>query len=254
MKHRAKKKGSVAKTLLLIFVGIPVAVILLLLIANFIVMPLITRQNQQAEVPTLVGMRRAEAESALVRAGFKLGDVRTVPSSEQAPDHVVAQDPAPGRQSKPGRLVHIDVSRGANRVLVPDVAGMSLDMARRLLEETGLVVAEVEPLRMPNLPPGQVIAVRPPAGAEVDAGAPITLAVSAKVGKFPMPDLSGMDLETATGIIASQGLVLGEVKRAQSAEPSGVVMVQYPEEGMAVSEADTVRLIVSAPVPPDSQP
>ena len=249
---KQKRKGSVGKTLLLIFVGIPAAAVVLLAIANFIVMPLITRQNREAVVPTLIGLSRAQAESTLLRAGFKLGDVRTVPSSDQAPDHVVAQDPAPGRHSKPGRLIRLDVSRGANRVVIPDVTTMTTDMARRLLEETGLVVAEIEPLRMPNLPPGQVIAVRPQPGSEVDAGTAVTLAVSAKVGKFPMPDLSGMNLETATGIIASQGLVLGEVKHAPSAEPSGVVMVQYPEEGMAVSEADTVRLIVSAPVPPDS--
>ncbi len=254
MKTRARRKGSVGRTLLLVFVGIPVAAVVLLLIANFIVMPLITRQSQQTQVPALVGLSRAEAESTIARTGFRLGDVRTVPSSEQTPDHVVAQNPAPGRLSKPGRLIHIDVSRGANRVVVPDVTGLTIDMARQLLEETGLVVAEVEPLRMPGLPPGQVIAVRPGPGTEVDAGAALTVAVSAKVGKFPMPDLSGMNLETATGIIASQGLVLGEVKHAPSAEPSGIVMVQYPEEGMAVSEADTVRMIVSAPVPPDSHP
>jgi beta-lactam-binding protein with PASTA domain len=62
-----------------------------------------------------------------------------------------------------------------------------------------------------------------------------------------MPDLVGMSLETAHGILVSQGLTLGEVKRAPSDEPSGNVLVQYPEEGMTVRDGDTVSVIVAMP-------
>ncbi|UCG43153.1 MAG: PASTA domain-containing protein, partial [candidate division WOR-3 bacterium] len=83
----------------------------------------------------------------------------------------------------------------------------------------------------------------------------LTLAVSAPVGKFPMPNVLGMGLETASGIIASQGLVLGGVKQAPSDETAGLVLIQYPEEGMPVADGDSVHLIVAVPVVAvDSQP
>jgi serine/threonine-protein kinase len=91
------------------------------------------------------------------------------------------------------------------------------------------------------------VATRPPAGVEVNEGERIFVQIAARVGNFPMPNLVGMSLETAQGIIASQGLTLGEVKRAPSDEPSGNVLVQYPEEGMTVRDLATVSLIVAAP-------
>jgi beta-lactam-binding protein with PASTA domain len=63
-----------------------------------------------------------------------------------------------------------------------------------------------------------------------------------------MPNLLGMNLETASGIIASQGLIIGEVKYAPSDEPAGIVLVQYPEEGMPIRDGDTAQLIVASPV------
>jgi serine/threonine-protein kinase len=155
---------------------------------------------------------------------------------------------------KPHRRVQLDISRGANRIVVPVVAEMSVELAAALLEESGFVVAEIESLRTPNVPAGQVIAVRPPAGSEVERGSPLILAIAAPVGKFPMPNLLGTHLETATGIVASQGLVMGGVRDAPSDEPAGMVLVQFPEEGMSVRVGDTVHFIVAVPQVPDSTP
>ena len=93
--------------------------------------------------------------------------------------------------------------------------------------------------------PGQVISTHPPAGVEVGEGERITIQVASRVGNFPMPNLTGMNVGAASGIIASQGLVLGDVKQAPSDEPVGNVLVQYPEEGMTVRDLDTVNLIVA---------
>lgn len=244
---KRKKKRRWPRVILWLFVGIPVVVVVVAVLFNYVVMPLVTQHRRDVEVPDLVGMAEAKAVAAIADLGFKLGQTRTVSDSELPAGHIVAQYPGPGRRVKPGRVIQLDVSRGTERVMVPDLVGMSLSMAQSRLEEAGLALGEVESLRTPNLPIGQVIATRPSDRTEVELGSRVTVAVAASVGRFPMPSLIGMNLETASGIIASQGLVLGEVKYAPGDEPVGIVLVQYPEEGMPVRDGDSTQLIVSSP-------
>ncbi len=219
---------------------------LLIVILNWVVMPLVVGRGRETTVPNVIGLDRFAAEESLLKAGLRLGDVRSSANATVAADRVVTQHPEPGQRVKLGRQVHLDVSRGGSKLKVPHVEGLTLTRATALLSEAGLAVGGVESLRTPSLPPGQVVATRPPAGIEVSQGERIFIQIAARVGNFPMPNLVGMSLETAQGIIASQGLTMGEVKRAPSDEPAGNVLIQYPEEGMTVRDLDTVSLIVAA--------
>lgn len=254
-KHRAARKSRSkgrGRLLFWLLVVVPAALLGLIAVLNWIVMPLVTGRGQELPVPQVVGATLEEAKELIAKVGLTLGEVRVVDDTAFAPGRVVGQVPPPGRRVKPGRQVRLDVSRGANRLTVPDVTGMAAQLATALLEEAGLVIAEVESLRVPDLPAGQVIATRPVAGFEVERGSAIVLAVSAPVGKFPMPNLIGAQLETATGIIASQGLILAQVQEAPSEEPVGLVLVQFPEEGSSVASGDSIHLIVASPPLPDT--
>jgi eukaryotic-like serine/threonine-protein kinase len=72
-------------------------------------------------VPDVVGLRAAEAVSKLDAAGLKV-EQKTVASSKPA-GTVVAQRPAAGEQAARGTTVVLEVSKGPQRVAVPDVAG-----------------------------------------------------------------------------------------------------------------------------------
>ncbi len=257
MKRRTRRKtkaGRTGRILFVVLIVIPASLLLLLALLNWVIMPLFTRYGRELEVPELVGQTRAAAEQAIEAAGLRLGEIRIVGDTTQPPGHIVFQVPRPGRMVKAGRLVSIDVSRGANRLLIPDIIGMAVDRATAQLEDLGFIVSEIESLRTPNVPVGRIMAIRPMAGTEVDRGSTVILAVAAPVGKFPMPNLLGVDLETASGIIASQGLILGGVREAPSDEPVGIVLVQFPEEGMSVQDGDSVHMIVAVPFEPDSTP
>lgn len=221
-------------------------VVALLAVLNWVVMPLLVGRGRETLVPAVVGLDRFAAEEALREAGLQLGEVRSVSSASVPRDRVISQHPGSGQRVKLGRAVGLDVSGGGARLRIPHVEGLTLARATALLAESGLRLAGVESLRMPNSPPGQVVATRPPAGVEVSEGERVFVQVAARVGNFPMPNLIGLSLETAQGIIVSRGLALGEVKYATSDEPAGNVLVQYPEEGMTVRDLDLVSLIVAA--------
>jgi serine/threonine-protein kinase len=214
-------------------------------VVNWVVMPLVARRGAESVVPSVTGLPLPEAEQLLRRAGLARGTVRNVPSPTLAAGQVVAQYPRAGRRTKRGRQVDLDVSAGTARIRVPAVEGLPTAGAVLALAQNGLVVTRIESLRTPRIPPDQVIAVRPAVGSEVSPGTEVVISISTRVGMFPMPNLAGVSTETAQGIIASQGLVAGEVRTAVSSEPVGRVLFQYPEEGMPVVEGDTVTLIVA---------
>jgi len=244
VKQRRKRRSHKLRILLIVVL----ALALLIAVLNWIVMPLVVGRGRETTVPGVIGLDRFAAEESILQAGLVLGEVRSVSNATVPPDRIVAQHPEPGQRVKLGRQVHIDVSSGGSRLKVPHVEGLNLARATALLSESGLSVAGVESLRAPTMPPGQVISTRPPAGVEVDEGERITIQIASRVGNFPMPNLIGVNVGAASGIIASQGLVLGDVKQAPSDEPAGNVLVQYPEEGMTVRDLDTVSLIVAIPV------
>ncbi len=243
MRQRRKRRHHRLRALLIVVLALALLVVLL----NWVVMPLVVGRGRETVVPAVVGIDRFAAEDSIIRAGLTLGDVRSVSNATVPPDLVVAQHPEPGQRVKLGRRVHIDISKGGARLKVPHVEGLILARAIALLSESGLSIGDVESLRVLALPPGQVVSTRPPAGFEVDEGERISIQVASRVGSFPMPNLIGLNLETAHGIIVSQGLLLGEVKQAPSDEPVGSVLIQYPEEGMTVRDFDSVSLIVAMP-------
>ncbi len=243
MKQRRKHRSHKLRTLVIVVL----ALALLVVVLNWLVMPLVVGRGKEATVPNVLGIDRFAAEESIIRAGLVLGEVRSVSNATVPPDRIVAQHPEPGQRVKVGRKVHIDVSAGGSRLKIPHAEGLTLARATALLTEAGFSIAGVESLRSPTLPPGQVTSTRPPAGIEVDEGERITIQVASRVGNFPMPGLIGMNVEAAKGIITTQGLVLGEVKQAPSDEPVGNVLIQYPEEGMTVRDLDTVSLIVATP-------
>lgn len=221
-----------------------VAIIALIILVNNLVMPFITRKGQEVVLPELTGMTRQEAESTLRHLGLKIGEVRLVPNSEIPPERVVTQYPRAGRRVKLGRDIDLSLSAGATKIKVPDLIGLPLSNAITTLEHSGFVVAQIESIRTPMVPAGRVASLWPPPGTEVRQGSEIKISLSTKVGTFSMPNLVGLNIETARGVIISHGLNFGQVKPGTSSEPVGTVLFQYPEEGMAVGPGDTVSLIV----------
>lgn len=233
------------------FLGLLVTLALLVLLGgllNWVVMPFLTHRGAEVVVPDVTGLLQSDGEARLARVSLRIGVVRAVQNPATA-GTIVAQYPRAGRRTRHGRSVDLDVSGGSFSAKIPAVEGLPTANAILAIEQNGLVVTRIESLRTPRIPADQVVAVNPPAGTEVGPGTQVVLSISTRIGMFPMPNVVGMNSETARGIIASQGLLLGTVRTAVSSEPAGTVLFQYPEEGMPVVEGDTVTVIVAGTVP-----
>lgn len=97
-------------------------------------------------VPDLHGLERSEAERTIEALGLEVGQVTEVAHRRESVGRVVAQEPVPEQQLRPGAQVSFAVSAGAPAVRVPPVTGLGVETARGLLETAGFEVM-VRPVR-----------------------------------------------------------------------------------------------------------
>src|SRR5437868_3490590 len=156
----------------------------------------------QVRVPNVVGQNVTDAVAALAAQGLN-PKIRRIFSSEQT-DTVTAQQPAAGDQVAKGETVHINVSRGAKPVQVPDVRGEPFANAKSALEGLGFTVTRVD--IQSDQAKGVVVASNPPPGQSVDKGSQVTLSVSKGPAATQVPDVTNQNQADATQILQQAGL------------------------------------------------
>ena len=88
-------------------------------------------------VPRVLGLPMAEARTALAAAGFRSRIEGERPNPGIAPGDIVWQDPPPGTAVAPNAVVQLVSSAGPAPVTVPDVMGLALPYARKVIEAAG---------------------------------------------------------------------------------------------------------------------
>jgi serine/threonine-protein kinase len=96
----------------------------------------VSKGREQLDVPNVVGKPRDEAVTILNGAGFKASVVEVFSDTVQ-PGIVANQSPSIGKASRDSTIT-LQVSKGPELVLVPDLNGMDRDQAVAQLEGLGL--------------------------------------------------------------------------------------------------------------------
>ena len=147
-------------------------------------------EYQRLVVPSVIGLERDAAISALHAAGFEVS-IELVPSSDQPQGTVIAQDPPPGDRLVQTGTVTISVVKGEpspspepQMFAVPDVVGMTQAEATATLEGASFGVSvSVEQQCDPADPscdyrPGVVWTQSPSGGVQAEAGSTVTITVN----------------------------------------------------------------------------
>jgi serine/threonine-protein kinase len=135
----------------------------------------VNSSKAQVEVPTLIGLDRAEAEALLREKGL-IADFQ--PEDSDAPEgQVIEQDPDPGVERPRGSVVKLTVSAGADTETVPDVSRLSPDAAADRLQRSGFG-SEFQEEASNDVPRGKVTRTDPPADSQAERGSTVTIYVS----------------------------------------------------------------------------
>ena len=129
--------------------------------------------------------------------------------------------------------------------------GKTIEGARQLLLEAGLVISRTNPVDSEQ-PPGTVLAVRPTGGSSITAGSGVTLDIAS--GNVAVPDVLGLSEIDARTILIQAAFLPRIVYASDPNSEDNIVLAQAPEPGvtMIVGASVTVtinRIVIPEPIP-----
>ena len=136
------------------------------------------------------------------------------------------------------------IDRSIFTVKVPDVMGMNIDEAVRVLKQAGLTETHKA---MPNddVDRNLVYVQNPGADTTIRKGDAVILVISSGPVPFEMPNVTGMTADEATNLLAGKKMNITRDRAASTEVQKGRIISQIPAAGDQVTRDDPVTLTVS---------
>ncbi|MEV4534884.1 Stk1 family PASTA domain-containing Ser/Thr kinase [Asanoa sp. NPDC049518] len=194
--------------------------------------------------PQLASMTKAEAEQQATRGGFTIAYGEPQFDEKVEKDVVLSQQPAAAGRILKGGTITLVLSLGAERYTVPDVEGMTLQLATSELEERKLQIVKGPDRYDDNLPKGTVVATDPPVDTETKPGDKVTVFVSKGKAPLSVPRVVGKNVNDARNELIALGLE-PLISYKKSDQPRDTVTKQTPSDGAGVEPGAKIELEVS---------
>jgi eukaryotic-like serine/threonine-protein kinase len=199
----------------------------------------------EAEIPTVVGLQRDEAQARLEDAGFVVRFGQGQHSMKVAEDRVIRVHPEEGTVLEQGERVTLVLSLGPPPVDVPNLVGKEFAQAKDLLRRAHLKVGEITRAYNESFEADRVIRQSERGGTEAPQGSEVNLVVSRGPAPKPVPDVVGLAAERATERLEDAGFVVSAESEYSRKVAEGRVISQSPPSGNELQPGSTVSIVVS---------
>ncbi len=218
---------------------------LLTLLVSLILTGCPTPAPEPLTMPDVANMVQSEAEALLM--GMELIISETEAYDDAVPvGHILSQDPAPDTEIFPGDTVRLVISKGVEKVTVPDVVTMSASVAQNEIQNAGLQVGAITEEYSDTIAEGNVISQSPEAGISLEIESSVDLILSKGLAPVAVPNVLKLSLTNAQSEIQNAGLQVGAVSEEYSDTiAEGDVIRQNPEAGAVVPVNSLIQLVVS---------
>jgi serine/threonine-protein kinase len=215
-----------------------------------------TSTDAAIKVPDLATQQLDYAQTELQTLGLKAEVLEEFSDSDKGT--VIKTDPASGVEVEKGSTVKVYVSKGQQKVKVPDgLIGLSTDEANQLLTDAGLKGSVKT--KASSRAQGKVFQTDPEAGSSIEKGGTVTLYIPKQLAE--VPSVLNLTEADAKKVLESAGFKV-QVRKQPDQQAQGTVIQQNPGEGAKLSPRMTVTIVVSegpaAPTatepPPDGFP
>lgn len=212
--------------------------------ANEAVKIVVTTSNENVIIPDVTYLDRERAQKLLAYFGLKSEFSEEV-SDTVADGLVFSQQPSPGQPGVIGDLVKVTVSKGKQKVSMPDTVGKTKEEAQKTLKDAGLAYTttyDSDPAKSDNEVTRQNITP----STQVSKGTNVVLTVNTGSGTVKIPDIVGMSVNDADKIIVDAGLNLVIYADEEHPYTEGIVAAQGPKPGLYTEKGNDVFVILSA--------
>ncbi len=207
----------------------------------------------------LVDRTESWAESFLKGQQLNLNVVLEYEYSDTVTEgHIIRTEPTEGATLTEGQEVTLWVSKGKKVQFgaMPNVVGDNKDDALKTLELQNLdLKIDLQEVFDLNVPAGTVMSTEPGKGEKLKTGQIVKVVVSKGIEKKMMPEVIGMGVDNAKGMLTALGFKEPAVVYVDSAEPKDTVLTQSLEKEMEYEITTPISLEVSngskAPVTKD---
>lgn len=222
--------------------------ILLFLFFDRLLMPVLTKQGKECQVPEIVSLSMEEAEDVLKKLGLGVRVILEEYNPDKPSGVILSQNPEAGSVIKKGRNIRVSVSKGGKLVEVPKLRGVSLRQAEIMLSEKGLKIGDISWTYDHSFPEEVVVSVTPSPGTTVPKGISVSLTVNkfTPEGAVIVPQFIGKNIDEAQNLAKEIGLEIGIIRyKVDNSLLPRTVVEQIPKAGAEVNRGSMVELMIS---------
>ena len=223
-----------------------VCLIILSILGGYLLVSSMFKSPKNIEVPDIVGLTIDEAKEKLQEQELSYEIIDQVYNKDVEEGKIISQDPEHGIKTVKDKPVKVTVSKGAETVIVPKVAGKTLKEAQNDLEKLSLKVEVIEETSQ-KVEEGIIISQDPKENTKIDVGETVKITVSKGTGikKIAVPSVISEEEETAKKELTEQGFEVDVVYEEDRSKDNGTVLKQSLDVGKTVDEKTKIIITVN---------
>lgn len=202
-------------------------------------------------VPYVKGLDRISAKAIIEQNGLVLNNVTEEFSDSIAGGIVISQDPSADSLVKKGDKVNLVISKGAEvkKAIVPDLNGLSLNEAERVLQSTNLKLGDQKTIiTNDKLQDGKIFMQSTAANTEVKQGTSISVSYykykESVKEQFDVPDFIGLTVKEANDLASKSDITI-----VVTGADTDIIESQDKQAGTKANVGDPITLTSKAVAP-----
>ena len=203
-------------------------------------------KEETVTIPSFIGQNIEQAQVSAQSMGFSIKVKKEVFSKKRV-GTIEEQDPLPDSTTKAGRAIYVTISKGEEKIEIPDVLGIDYRQASNLLKQAGFKKISVVQKYDKSVSPGTVISQYPSARSLISVDKEIVLA-SSRIASLDVtiPDLKGEKIEVAEEKLNALNVKYTKTEVASKEFKEGIVISQDVKPGTLADSSIIVNLKVSS--------
>jgi serine/threonine-protein kinase len=196
-------------------------------------------------VPSTVGANQSEVKAALTPLGLTSLVVEKRFSEDIGEGRVIQSIPEAGGRVDQGATVKLILSKGPERFILPQVAGLTIETARALIGKLPVALQPDSEEFNTKIPKGYVIESDPPSGEKVKRSALVVLRVSKGIEQVVLASYIGKSSDQALNELQDAGFSVKPKYEFSETKLAGEVISQTPVGGGTADKGSKITIVIS---------